>query len=407
MSGRFDARRPLRVLYSFPDGLGAPGIGTTAHRQVEGLIGLGLEVSVICTSLQRELPGARRITTTLTAGGRRIPHRALGPGDRAYRYHDLRVAHALRGLAGEIDVVHVWPRAALATARTARELGIVSVREAPNTHTAYAYEAVAKENELLGLALPAGHSHSFDAARLRREEAEYDAVDVILCQSEFTRGTFIERGIPAEKVAIHQNGADMSRFRADVGVRSPDKPLTALFAGRCEPRKGLHYALRAWVESGVGDRGGRFLICGEYVEGYREVLAPWLAHPSVEDLGYVSDLSGLMRGSDIFILPSVEEGSALVTYEAQASGCVLVVSDATGARCEHMETGLIHAARDVDALTSHLRLLEEEPMLLARLRGATLARLGELTWARSVEQQADVYAAALAGGGRSLDVARA
>ncbi len=140
-------------------------------------------------------------------------------------------------------------------------------------------------------------------------------------------------------------------------MRPADKPLTVLFAGRCEPRKGLHYAMKAWVESGIGDRGGRFLICGEYVDGYREVLAQWLAHPSVEDLGYVGDLSGLMREADIFILPSVEEGSALVTYEAQASGCVLVVSDATGARCEHMETGLVHAARDVDALTAHLRLL--------------------------------------------------
>jgi hypothetical protein len=46
-------------------------------------------------------------------------------------------------------------------------------------------------------------------------------------------------------------------------------------------------------------------------------------------------------------------------------------------------------------------------MLLARLRGATLARLDQLTWARSAEQQADVYAAAIAAGDRPLDVARA
>ena len=91
----------------------------------------------------------------------------------------------------------------------------MSVREAPNTHTAYAYEAVAKENELLGLALPAGHSHSFDAARLRHEEAEYDAVDVILCQSEFTRGTFIERGIPAAE------GGDPPERRRHVALPAP------------------------------------------------------------------------------------------------------------------------------------------------------------------------------------------
>jgi glycosyltransferase involved in cell wall biosynthesis len=104
-----------------------------------------------------------------------------------------------------------------------------------------------------------------------------------------------------------------------------------------------------------------------------------------------------MRQSDVFVLPSVEEGSALVTYEAQACGCVLAVSDATGARCEHRRTGLVHPARDVDALAAHLRELEGDPALLARLRAATVARLDELTWDRSAEQQAGVYAAALAG----------
>ena len=387
----------MRVLYSFPDGLGAPGIGTTARHQVEGLLARDVEVSVWCTSLHCELPKARRVVTTLQAAGVRVPHRALGGNDRAYRYHDRRVALALRRLAGELDVVHVWPRASLHTARAARALGLRTVREAPNTHTGYAFDAVVRECELLGIAPPPGHSHTFDARRLRHEEAEYEAADVILCQSEFSRATFVERGVPAAKVAVHQNGTDVARFRPAQAQRPAGRPLTALFAGRLEPRKGLHYALRAWARSGAGERGGRFIVCGEFVPGYREVVAPLLDDPSVEVLGYVPDLSELMRQSDVFVLPSVEEGSALVTYEAQACGCVLAVSDATGARCEHRRTGLVHPARDVDALAAHLRELEGDPALLARLRAATVARLDELTWDRSAEQQAGVYAAALAG----------
>jgi hypothetical protein len=42
-------------------------------------------------------------------------------------------------------------------------------------------------------------------------------------------------------------------------------------------------------------------------------------------------------------------------------------------------------------------MLDRDPALLARLRTATIARLGELSWARSAEEQAGVYAAALAG----------
>jgi glycosyltransferase involved in cell wall biosynthesis len=276
----------VHVLYSFPDGLGAPGIGTTARHQVEGLIGHGIDVSVWCTSLHCELPGAKRVVTTLQGFGVRVPHRALGGGGgRAYRYHDWCAARALGRPDAGVDVVHVWPRASLRTARAARALGIPAVREAPNTHTGHAFEAVRRECELLGIAPPPGHSHTFYHRRLAHEEAEYAAADVILCQSEFSRATFVQRGVPAAKVAVHQNGTDIARFRPAVAPRPVGRPLTALFAGRLEPRKGLHYALRAWARSGAGERGGRFVICGEFVPGYREIVAPLLEDPSVEVRG--------------------------------------------------------------------------------------------------------------------------
>ena len=86
---------PLRVLYSFPDTIGAAGIGTTAWNQATGLAGLGHEVHVYATAAARDVPGAAEVVTTLTVAGRRIPHRAVGR-ERAYRRHDGLVARALR-----------------------------------------------------------------------------------------------------------------------------------------------------------------------------------------------------------------------------------------------------------------------------------------------------------------------
>jgi glycosyltransferase involved in cell wall biosynthesis len=103
-----------------------------------------------------------------------------------------------------------------------------------------------------------------------------------------------------------------------------------------------------------------------------------------------------MRESDVLVLPTVEEGSALVTYEAQASGCVPVVSDAAGARCTHLEDALVHDAGDVAALTEHLGLLDRDPDLLARLRRRTLARREELTWAQGARDLENLYRELLA-----------
>jgi glycosyltransferase involved in cell wall biosynthesis len=380
----------MHVLYSFPDVVGKAGIGTTAYQQVNEVAKSGVEVTLYCTTLTRELPESVRVVETLSLLGRRVPHRMLGI-DRSYRYHDRRVAAALRRIGSGIDLVHCWPRATVATASAARHHMIPSFREIPNTHTAHAFEVVAREAETLGLASARSHSHAFDEAILELEEREYEVADVLLVPSEYSLSTFRERGVPAEKLALHRYGFDPTRFRPPPSP--PDgsrRGLTAVFVGRCEPRKGLHHALRAWRNSGACE-DGRFVVCGTFEPAYREVLEPLLAHPSIEVRGFVADPVALMQESDLLILPSLEEGSALVTYEARACGCVLVVSEAAGARCSDGVDGLVHPPGDVAALTEHLGRLLAEPELLPRLRAASLAGASELSWEAAARELVELY----------------
>jgi glycosyltransferase involved in cell wall biosynthesis len=216
---------------------------------------------------------------------------------------------------------------------------------------------------------------------------------VLLVPSEYALGTFVDRGVAREKLVLRRYGYEAGRFFARNGSREAHaRPFTAIFVGRCEPRKGLHHALRAWIDSGAAETG-RFLVCGSFEQGYRELLEPLLAHPSVEVHGFVSDPAALMRESDVFIFPSIEEGSALVTYEAQACGCVLVVSEATGARCTDGVDGLVHPPGDVATLTEQLRRISRDRALLERLRAAGLERSKQLSWAAAGQELAGIYAA--------------
>jgi glycosyltransferase involved in cell wall biosynthesis len=90
-------------------------------------------------------------------------------------------------------------------------------------------------------------------------------------------------------------------------------------------------------------------------------------------------------------LPSIEEGSALVTSEARGSGCVLLVSEAAGAICKHMENALVHPVGDVQQLTEHLTLLSGNRDLLQKLRESSLRTVNELTWASAGVRLANVY----------------
>jgi glycosyltransferase involved in cell wall biosynthesis len=389
--GRRDHSTPAhRVLFSFSTRLGTPGIGTTAWNQVAALAELGVQVTVACGSLERALPPSVRVVETLKPAGIRLPYRALG-FDRAVALHDRRTARIVK--AGDFDLVHCWPAGALATLRAARAIGLPALLERPNAHTRFAYEVVAEEHRRLGIAVDPQATHRYDAGRLAREEAEYAAASHLLCPSDFVASTFLDAGFAPERLLRHRYGYDPQRFPA--GEPAPDdRPLRIAFVGTGEPRKGLHLALEAWLGS-AASATGRFLICGGIEPAYRDHLGDLLARPSVEALGQVPDPSAAMRSVDALVLPSLEEGSALVTYEARASGCVLLVSDRAGAPCVHDEDALVHGAGDVAELREHITRLDGDRDLLRRLRAASLAGTGRLTWAAAGEALLDAYRTAL------------
>lgn len=381
-------RRP-RVLYSFPHRIGAQRICLTAWQQVTGAAAAGADITVLCASVERSLPPTVEVVTTLSRGRLRLPFRVLGRY-KSLQVHDWATARWLDSNASSIDVVHCWPGASLRTIAVAKRHGIPCMIERPNTHTEYAYQAAAEESRRCGIELPAEHDHAFDRRSLEHEVREYAACDFLLCPSEFVERTFVERGTPRAKILRHRYGFDEGRFAPVPRDGGGDKPLTAVYAGVCEPRKGLHYALEAWQASDLRDRG-RFLICGGFVPGYREALGSLLEHPGITYLGHRNDLPEIMRSADVFVLSSVEEGSALVTYEARGSGCVLLVSDASGAVCTHGHDALVHPMRDVGALTNDLNRIASEPGLLEQLRANSVAGLSGLTWSAAGEQLCQLY----------------
>jgi len=98
-----------------------------------------------------------------------------------------------------------------------------------------------------------------------------------------------------------------------------------------------------------------------------------------------------MRRSDILVLPSIEEGSALVTSEARGSGCVLLVSEAAGAICRHGQNALVHAVGDVATLAGHFNMLYSDRELLESLRSASLETVPEITWSAAGQRLLTVY----------------
>lgn len=113
----------------------------------------------------------------------------------------------------------------------------------------------------------------------------------------------------------------------------------------------------------------------------------------VRFLGKVDHVGDILRGSDLFLLPSDSESFGLAALEAMACA-VPVVASAVGGVPEVVvdgETGFLTPARDVAAMVGRATRLLRDPALHARLRDAAARRALEFAAERVVPRYERLY----------------
>ena len=342
---------PPRVLLSFPTRLGTTGIGTTAWNQAAGLARRGIDVSVACGSLERELPGVARGAgdDARRRAADPVPGRRLRPRARLSRPAHGPAASSASPAAG----TSCTSGRAAPSARSPRPAGSAS-RPCSSART----RTRRSRSRRSPPSARGSASRSTPRARTPPTPPAWPA------RSASTRPPTRCCARPTSWPARTPSAASRpsgSCATATATTRSASRPAASAATARSRrPSWAASSRARActWrsrpgaTPGSATTRGLR--VCGSIDAGYDAVLAPLLADPSVEHLGHHPDPGSVMREADVLVLPSVEEGSALVTYEARGSGCVLVVSDHSGAPCRHEHDALVHTAGDVETLRGHL-----------------------------------------------------
>ncbi len=216
-----------------------------------------------------------------------------------------------------------------------------------------------------------------DPRDIVREEKIYAMADAITVPSSFAARSFVEMGVAPERVHVIPYGVRLERFRK-VAEAPPDK-FQVLFAGSVSLRKGVPYLLEAFER--LRHPHKRLQVAGSMHPDVAGVLQR-LPTTDVEFLGPVSQerLVELMSASHAMVLPSIEEGLALVQGQAMACGCPVIGSTNTGA--EDLFTdgveGYVVPIRDVAALTERMERLALDPELQRRMSAAALDRVRSL-----------------------------
>ena len=212
---------------------------------------------------------------------------------------------------------------------------------------------------------------------IRREEQIYETADAITVPSSFSARTFLARGIAEKKVHVIPYGVRLDRFTRS-GEPAAGR-FDVLFAGSVGLRKGIPYLLKAFAA--LQHTGKRLRIAGSMHPDLAGVLAT-LPQEKVEFLGSVSQerLVELMSTSHVMVLPSIEEGLALVQGQALACGCPVLATTNTGAEdlfTDEVE-GFIVPIRSVEALLGRMQRLAEDTALQQRMSEAAMRRVASL-----------------------------
>jgi glycosyltransferase involved in cell wall biosynthesis len=174
-------------------------------------------------------------------------------------------------------------------------------------------------------------------------------------------------------------GVNLERFHP---TSAPDAArFDVLFAGGMSLRKGVPYLLMAYKELRHSRKSLSF--AGTPDPTFIDFLKRRALWPEgVRILGHHSQeqLRDVMSRSHVMVLPSIEEGMAMVQAQAMACGCPVIGTDHTGAADLFADSkeGFIVPIREPARIAECLQRLADAPELRAQMSEATLARVNEI-----------------------------
>lgn len=224
------------------------------------------------------------------------------------------------------DVVNLYSGIAEETLRAPR-CATAFLMERGSTHIRAQAQILQEEAERTGY--PQEQPSTWMIAR---EEREYQLTDHITLLSSFARETFQQQGFPLEKVSVIPLGVNAAHFRASpetVDARCQrimrGDPLHVLYVGRVCFRKGFWDHVR--IMQSLNNERFRFTLVGSVlpeVEGLREHLPT----SNIAFFGHQpqTELFPWYSKGDLFFLPTIEDGFAMVLSQAQANGLPIIAT---------------------------------------------------------------------------------
>lgn len=205
--------------------------------------------------------------------------------------------------------------------------------------------------------------------------------DAIVCENQSFKNQLIHIGIQTEKIRVIPNGINLDQFKpadkthARKQLHLPQEKLLVLAIGSLSPLKGHEYLLEAIPEILHTTQDIEFLFIG--VGDMRDKLTRLIQQLNLEkyvtffNMQSSQNIPLWLNAADIFVLPSLSEGTPNVLLEAMACGLPCIATRVGGVPevIQDGENGLLAVPKSPKNLAEKIATLIHNTSLRVQLGG--------------------------------------
>jgi glycosyltransferase involved in cell wall biosynthesis len=274
-----------------------------------------------------------------------------------------------------ISAVYAYEDCALNLFEAANDLHVRRIYDLPIAYWETAQILLAEEAQRYPEWEPTLGGTRDSAEKLARKTKELQLAELVVCPSNFVHESLPEKIRGSKRTAIIPFGSPPG----SPNERKSSGKLRVLFAGALTQRKGLAdlFAAMKLLKSEQVE----LVVMGSLLRSldwYRQ----WFASFTYEAPRPHSEVLRLMRSCDVFVLPSIVEGRALVQQEAMACGLPLIATRNAGADdlIDDGATGFLVPIRSPDAIAEKIEWCAAHRESISGMGIAAQERAATLTW---------------------------
>ncbi len=302
--------------------------------------------------------------------------------DRVWQSLDWKAARGIRRgrFSGDLRAVYAYEDCAEQSFIAARNVDLRRIYDLPIAYWETAQRLLREEAQRYPDWEPTLGGTRDSPEKLSRKTRELDLAELVICPSQFVLGSLpAETRKAKECLVVPFGGPPVEQTREESTAANNHRPLRILFAGALTQRKGLADLFAAMKM--IGSKEIELVAMGSLLRPlnwYRQRLAKFAYEPPRPHAGVLQ----LMESCDVFVLPSIVEGRALVQQEAMACGLPVITTRNAGADdlIVDGETGFLVPIRSPEAIAEKICWCADNRSRISGMGIAAKRRASEFTW---------------------------